>query len=331
MTWFESLTGFKEVSPDQVRSMLILSDQTISSRKNNQTYICGHLETPSLSDLRNRTSLEHLSDGILEVEELVGDVQHFHKNPSNTSAFFQAASQFNLLEMVAPEVSPEEGIGIYEHDHTQGPACAIAAGAGTIYRNYFAKVNGQIGQTANNQIDCLHDMGVALGNHNEQLWEMQNGYALPNEHGLAAIDKKIAAMDEHQRDELRQKLRIGLQWNTQVTLDHCQHKVTQAYCSALPVAYSKLPNDLWRNFATLILEASYEATLHAALLNYRNTQNSTVFLTLLGGGVFGNREEWIFSSIRRALHIFKQTPLKIKMLSYGQSNPQLRAFLASLK
>jgi len=72
--------------------------------------------------------------------------------------------QFNLLEMASPSVTPEQGVGIYEHDHTQGPACAIAAGAGTIYRNYFARVKGQIGQAASNQIDCLADIGAALGN-----------------------------------------------------------------------------------------------------------------------------------------------------------------------
>jgi hypothetical protein len=44
------------------------------------------------------------------------------------------------------EESPEQGIDIHEHDHTQGPACAIAAGAGTIYRNYFARVNGPNGE-----------------------------------------------------------------------------------------------------------------------------------------------------------------------------------------
>ncbi|MCK5683507.1 hypothetical protein KAJ27_05280 [bacterium] len=53
---------------------------------------------------------------------------------------FQVASQFNLLEMVSPGVTPEEGVGRYEHDHTQGPACAIACGVGTIYRNYFEAI-----------------------------------------------------------------------------------------------------------------------------------------------------------------------------------------------
>ncbi len=102
-------------------------------------------------------------------------------------------------------------------------------------------------------------------------------------------------MSEAALDALRQTLRIGIQWDTQVTLPGCAHRVTQAYCSALPVAYSSHPHALWEPFARLVLEAAYEATLCAAQLNAARTGNRTVFLTLLGGGAFGNQSEWIFA------------------------------------
>jgi hypothetical protein len=70
------------------------------------------------------------------------------------------ASQFNALEMTGPRVTPENGVTRYKHGHTQGPACAIAAGAATIYRNYFAPVADGIGQTADRQFDGLADIGV---------------------------------------------------------------------------------------------------------------------------------------------------------------------------
>jgi len=38
-------------------------------------------------------------------------------------------------------------------------------------------------------------------------------------------------------------------------------------CSALPVAYSGIPASEWAGFATLILEAAYEATVLSAVLN----------------------------------------------------------------
>jgi hypothetical protein len=43
--------------------------------------------------------------------------------------------------------------------------------------------------------------------------------------------------------------------------------VSQALCSALPVAYGDLPARHWRPFAKLVLEAAYEATLLAGVLN----------------------------------------------------------------
>jgi hypothetical protein len=230
------------------------------------------------------------------------------------------ASQFNLLEMVSPSVTPEQGVGIYEKDHTQGPACAIAAGAGTIYRNYFAPVNGQIGQSKNNQIDCLADLGRAMGNSDNRLWKMRNGYALASHSGLTEISNRLRASSERELDELRQLLRIGIQWNTQVTLQDCTHMVSQAYGSALPVAYANHSADLWEHFARLVLEASYEATICGAIVNWLNTGNNRVFFTLLGGGAFGNEPDWITGGMRRALMLYADWNLDVVIVSYGRSN-----------
>eukprot|EP00466_Bigelowiella_natans_P014729 jgi/Bigna1/127085/aug1.3_g1793 len=51
----------------------------------------------------------------------------------------KVASQFDCLEFVNPSVTPEDGVASYAHDVTQGPACAIAAGPATAYRNHFVK------------------------------------------------------------------------------------------------------------------------------------------------------------------------------------------------
>ena len=104
------------------------------------------------------------------MSECIGNVQAFHQQVENKGALFQVASQFNLLEMVSPGVTPEQGVGIYEYDGTQGPACAIACGAGTIYRNYFVPLNDQVGQSTDQQIDCLSLLGETLGNQNNELW-----------------------------------------------------------------------------------------------------------------------------------------------------------------
>jgi hypothetical protein len=62
--------------------------------------------------------------------------------------------------LVGPSVTPEDGVTRYECDRTQGPACAIAAGAATIYRNYFAPVGSGHGQTKDRQIDALAGLGL---------------------------------------------------------------------------------------------------------------------------------------------------------------------------
>ena len=324
MTWFEELTGFSEESPEQVRANLSVDGRTLKSRVNGKTLVCGALETPSLAELHQRVQASGYETGALTVREVVANVQHLHTDVSNTDALFQVASQFNLLEMTSPEVTPEEGVSIYEYDRTQGPACAIAAGAGTIYRNYFASVNGQTGQSATNQIDCLADIGVALDNTANRLWDMGNGYALPSRRGLDKIGQQLRTSSEPEVDALRQLLRIGLQWHTQVTLDNCTHLVSQSYCSALPVAYSACPPEEWEGFARLILEASYEATLCAALVNARHTGNNRVFLTLIGGGAFGNEPAWILDSLQRALDLYQQAALDVAVVSYGSSNPSIQ-------
>lgn len=251
----------------------------------------------------------------------MGDIRQLHREESSAGCLFQVASQFNLLEMASPSATPEMGIGIYENDHTQGPACAIAAGAGTIYRNYFANVSGGIGQTAGNQIDCLTDLGAALGNDTGRLWKMRNGYALATKPGLVEISRRLEASSDVQLEELRDRLRIGIQWNTQVTLSGCQHLVSQAYCSGLPVAYSCLAPSLWERFARLILEALYEATLSAAVLNARASGMGTVYLTKVGGGAFGNPSEWILAALERALDLYRNTTLDVAIVSFRAPDP----------
>ncbi len=324
MTWFEELMGFGEVSPSQVRENIRVEGDRLMSLVNGRTFTCGRLETPSLGELRCRVPRSRGGAGRLSVREVVADVSDLHADEANGGSLFQVASQFNLLEMVGPGVTPEQGVGIYENDHTQGPTCAIAAGAGTIYRNYFVSVEGRPGQSADRQIDCLADLGAALGNADEQLWEMRNGYALASRQGLMEISERLQTSTERELDQLRQQLRIGVQWDTQVTIRDSTHTVTQAYCSALPVAYSRQPADLWEDFARLVLEASYEATLGAAILNSRRTGNERVFLTLLGGGAFGNKTKWITASIRRALTLYADRGLEVSIVSYGASKPYVR-------
>lgn len=329
MTWFQDLTGVEEGSYSQVQAALIVDGNRLYSTANGQSWQWGELKTPSLGELRKRARATVTTTGPTKLSEVVANVQHLHADAANKHVLFQVASQFNLLEMVSPHVTPEDGVGTYERDRTQGPACAIAAGAGTIYRNYFVPLEDKVGQTTQHQIDCLADIGALLGNNDGRLWRMTNGYALPSKEGLVEINRLLTSMNELARDKLRQALRIGLQWDTQVTLAGATHTVSQAYCSALPVAYSPHASELWEPFARLVLEAAYEATFAAAVLNRERTGCSRVYLTLLGGGAFGNCSAWILDAIRRAIELYYDSALEVYFVSYGTADPRVRELLRS--
>jgi hypothetical protein len=140
--WFANLTGFREESYELTRSRLRVEDDELVSTVNGKRYGIGHLTLPTLGKLRWQADLGQ--DAPSTVRCVTGDVRAMHSEPEFERAMFQVASQFNLLEMTGPNVTPEDGVTPYSTDHTQGPACAIAAGAATIYRNYFVPVDDEI-------------------------------------------------------------------------------------------------------------------------------------------------------------------------------------------
>jgi hypothetical protein len=132
MDWFEKLTGFREADYDETRARLEIAGTRLRSRVNRASYETGELELVSLQTLRERAEAGTHLPGRIRTSVVTGDVRRMHQSPETVGALFQVASQFNLLEMVSPDVTPEHGVTRYQNDHTQGPACAIAAGAATI-------------------------------------------------------------------------------------------------------------------------------------------------------------------------------------------------------
>lgn len=327
MTWFERLTGFRESSYEDTRSKFRVEGKRLHCLVNGRSWAIGDLELVSLATLRQRAGSTDGPAGRLKVSMVEGNVRDLHCAPEYAGALIQVASQFNALEMTGPNVTPEDGVARYEHDHTQGPNCAIAAGAATIYRNYFAPVGGGVGQTAARQLDGLADVGAALskgtGKPVFELWKMRNGYALCTRAGLEAISNTLSRLSGERLDALRGTLSIAVQSDVEAT-DTGRLPgplVSQAFCSALPVSYSDVPSRYWRAFATLVLEAAYEATMWAALLNARRGASKIVLLTLLGGGAFGNESEWITGAMRRALALASQFNLDARIVSYGPPSP----------
>jgi len=315
-TWFEALFGFVESSYSESQARFAVNGTTLRSHVNGREFGIGSFTTPTLESLREEARGKR--SGTLRVtHEVVGDALELHARPENRGALFQVASQFNCLEFVGPSVTPEDGVTGYAHDPTQGPACALAAAAATVYRNYFAPVRGLPGQTADRQINNLD----ALADRLDGVWfEVRNGYTFSSEPSLQAFDQ---ALLEHDREALLGAVKIGLQRGVEVTFARRfvepteRTWVSQAFCSALSCGYTSIPLERWTAFATLALDAAYEATLLAAIVDAEATGGSgKVWLTLLGGGAFGNRRSWIGRAIGRALTRCADRDLDVRIAHY---------------
>lgn len=249
---------------------------------------------------------------------VVADAAQLHRQPEAHGALVQVASQFNLLEMPSPDVTPEAGITAYAHDNTQGPACALACAAGALLRNYLVALPAGVGQTAQRQINTLQSVLAALEGMGLTGFEMRNGYLMAPTTTMQATAQKLRALDAAQWDQLRQQLQIGVQHHSQVTAADAPagQRLTQAYCAALPIAYNQGHLKDWEPMARLVLEATYEAALLAGVLNAQSTGNPRVYLTMVGGGVFGNSPEWILQAIERALRCVEGHSLDVVQVCY---------------
>ena len=59
----------------------------------------------------------------------------------------------------------------------------------------------------------------------------------------------------------------------------------------------------------------------------RRGASNVVFLTLLGGGAFGNQESWIFSAIRRALNLFTHFNIDVRLVSFHTPSNSMQALV----
>lgn len=206
-------------------------------------------------------------------------------------------------------------------DLTQGPACAISCGAGTIVRTYFAHEGGTQPQRAGNQINTLDDVIAYLTSKAgaaSSLVDVRNGYTDSDKKRLALLADTVKGLSDDDRKRVMYLLKVGVQIDTQVTCKKTASSeegfwhmvpngqlVTQVYASALAVSakYACCDPDAWGPLARLVLEAAYKATIYAAIL-HAQIPRPKVVLTALGGDQFGNKKEWIADAMVGALSTF---------------------------
>ena len=346
-TWFGQLFGFEEENYNLTQLNFNLISQIIPSGKkllilkskiNKREFPIGNFDTHTLEELRNEVLINYLPTCKSTIEHIIiDDILQEHGLSENNGAMFQVASQFNCLEFVTPNEIPENGITKYQWDNTQGPACSIACAAATVYRNYLTPIIDKYykityGQTIDKQINNLENVLKLL---KSDYITVINGYTFSSEEKLKLLNNKLKN-DFNLRDNIIKNVKIGVHYNIGVTFDKLdrnlypqnaffiEHKrgqlISQAFCSAISVAYSNLSIDLWEPFSILILQASYEATLWSAIINSRSGGSNKVFLTMVGGGAYGNNRTWILDAIANAIVATLEYGLNIKVCHYKSIN-----------
>lgn len=343
--WFQATFGFRETW-SQAQECFSVQDGWLYSSANDSTFRCGHFEFIAVKDIRDRvldrvplptnnqpTTVRHIA---------VADVLDLHAQQPN--AVFQAASQFNALEFIYAGAKPEDGITGYVHDHTQGPACALACPAGTVLRNYFG-FDGQP-QTRYRQLNGLADLEQSISNQSSRCFEVYNGYTFATRQSLRSFKSHLDTFyPNSQRDNLSDQIKIGIQSDVGVQFTsrfvpvpaESDIRVTQCYTSAVScyatngIPRSEFPESSdWQPFAQLALNAAYEGTLWASVLNAHKTGNKTVFLTLVGGGAFRNQLEWIAEAIARAVKLTSRYGLDVVVCHFKDVNETFAEHLEAL-
>lgn len=136
--------------------MLRVAHGKLVTHGGNQSSV-GVLEIPTLAELRSQASM---GGQVSTMDIVIRRRTQTACEPESRGTLFQVASKSNLLEMVSQHVTPEHGVARYEGDPTQGPACAIAVSAGTIYRTTSFRFAAGPDRCPNCQIDCLADLAL---------------------------------------------------------------------------------------------------------------------------------------------------------------------------
>ena len=215
--------------------------------------------------------------------------------------------------MTGPSITPDKGITGYEWDHTQGPACALSCPAATLYRNYFLGHDPSLKETY--QVNLLEGVDNLLKNEENKYWYIQNGYCKAH----VNFGKLRPFLEENKQihAEIVENLKIGIHWETEVS--DRKHRVCQVFCSALPISYNRQRDEEWEIFAKLVLEGYYKGCLLVGAISAleKNKMKVKVYLTMLGGGAFGNPEWWIKEAIEKSLGVVDRNLVEVVLVKFG--------------
>jgi hypothetical protein len=347
MAWFEVLFGFKE-SPASVKLNFTVEahpDRVVLVSKINQRKF-----NAGLFSLRNIASFGALppasSPGTFHVIHGQGgrgpnseicSVLESQGLPEFDGATFQAASNFNGLEFCGPGETARMGVSRYVNDPTQGPYCALAAGAALVYRNYFVKhADGTVGQLEK-EIELLG--GTPIGPF------VSHGYPRLSANDLSKLkghnwkdhNQFLVALHENCEVTTRSKPGLGIVFDGIPPGQIVHHVYAAAFCFSGTVTKNKTSLMI----AQELLTAEYHATILAAremARKYPGRRGSgRLVLTALGGGVFGNPRELIVKAIVANTEVIRESGLQVYFVCYNTTafqdfmNAGLKGVMESLQ
>lgn len=318
--WVSHLTGYtkNKVNFEFEDNLTFVKNNCTKSR-----YCAGLIEHRKLQNLYDINRNEPVKPNFAILYPKVGcnldviDLQFKYAQYGKSNSLFQVASNFNGLENThsKSECTNPTFLHDYIFDKTQGPKASMGCGASAISRLNCYKGYQDI-QTPNNGLNILKYL--------DRDFTISNGYALMNEDQL----NSPLSFDRNNLSLVRSKCKYILQRECDVTYNSRGdmdfsivppgYRVDQIFCSALNLSEHCYRNQhqYLNEKSRFILNLAYYSTfLAASKYKYDN-----LFLTMIGGGVFGNKPVDIVSEIGLALQYVKFThKIDINLVCYDKS------------
>ena len=236
----------------------------------------------SVGELRTKTKNIIPFDGkpSFEVKENL-DVSKFQAKKEYRDSVVQMAANFNA-RMATDSVSGYAGV------HLQGQSAAIVALGGVIQILYRLPAINLLEKFSDSTSDRSL-LNLTLDDEN--------------------ITKKVAV-------GFFEGLRVISQRVKGSNLDRLVTDKNQIINQLFTAAYSGPSSIREITLAKLLLDASYEGTIRSALLHGKRH----VVLTLMGGGVFANKWDWIADAIEKQRDLIKNNNMQIEVVFWPQSD-----------
>lgn len=346
--WFHQLFGFEE-SIQNVKKYLSVSTNNsglleLVSSHNNRRFLPGNLEIANTKSLlasitnhlnRNpETKLKHGtfniihgldSDTNLNMMQYV-DVMACCSHSQFNGCTVQVASNFNCLEFVNENQKKSDGVTDYALNGTQGPSASLSCASSLVYRNYFYE-NSHFSNSTNHSNRHINDKEINLliktpltVKHGKVLIQTRSEVERLKSSQFNWSDKTNYYVGHHRNCEVC--LERDLKRPDHFSMFHNKKQfVNQVFCSAFNFSENVIFNSFTTTIAQHIMNSMYESTILAAILNHLEHPelpgSNKCFLTLLGGGVFGNPREIIAPAIVRTLELISKSGLDVNIMLYS--------------